>query len=66
MEEGNLHEPFCLMNAQTRRQFLRESAALAAVAAVSANAFKTPVYGQNQAPSTGRVIGAGINGEVLV
>ena len=42
---------------ETRRSFIRKAAtATAAVAAV--NAFKTPVYGQNQAPSTGRVIGA--------
>ncbi|MBM3846138.1 MAG: Gfo/Idh/MocA family oxidoreductase, partial [Verrucomicrobia bacterium] len=41
----------------TRRTFLQQSAtAAAAVAAV--NVFKTPVYGQNQAPSSGRVIGA--------
>lgn len=40
-----------------RRKFIQNSAtAAAAVAAV--NVFKTPVYGQNQAPSTGRVIGA--------
>src|SRR5437773_8822874 len=42
---------------ETRRTFLKKAAA--AAAAVSAtNLFKTPVYGQNQAPSTGRVIGA--------
>ncbi len=41
----------------TRRTFIKKAAtAAAAVAAV--NVFKTPVYGQNQAPSTGRVIGA--------
>ncbi len=49
-------------NAQThggksRRDFIKSTAtAAAAVAAV--NMFKTPVYGQNQAPSPGRVIGA--------
>src|ERR1044072_1841795 len=41
----------------TRRDFIRKSAAVAAVVAAT-NIFKTPVYGQNQAPSTGKVIGA--------
>lgn len=42
---------------ETRRSFLKKTAtAAAAVSAV--NLFKTPVYGQSQAPSTGRVIGA--------
>ena len=42
---------------ESRRSFIRRTAtATAAVAAV--NMFKTPVYGQTQAPSTGRVIGA--------
>jgi predicted dehydrogenase len=42
---------------ETRRTFIRKTAtAAAAVSAV--NIFKTPVYGQTQAPSTGRVIGA--------
>lgn len=41
----------------TRRSFIRKAAtATAAVATV--NVFKTPVYGQTQAPSPGRVIGA--------
>jgi predicted dehydrogenase len=42
---------------ETRRSFLRKTASAAAVVA-SANVFKTPVYGQTQAPSAGRVIGA--------
>jgi len=42
---------------QSRRSFLKH-AALATAAASTANLFKTPVYGQNQAPSLGRVIGA--------
>ena len=42
---------------QSRRSFLKHST-LATAAATTANLFKTPVYGQNQAPSTGRVIGA--------
>ena len=41
----------------TRREFLKKASTLAAAAA-TANLFKTPVYGQSQAPSTGRVIGA--------
>lgn len=43
----------------SRRSFLRKSAIVtAAAAATVGNPFKTPVYGQDQAPSTGRVIGA--------
>ncbi len=42
---------------ESRRTFIKKSATLAA-AASAANLFKTPVYGQNQAPSPGRVIGA--------
>ena len=45
------------LNGATRRDFIRTASAAAAVAATT-NVFKTPVYGQNQAPSTGRVIGA--------
>jgi len=42
---------------ETRRAFLKKAAT--AAAAVSATSlFKTPVYGQSQAPSPGRVIGA--------
>jgi predicted dehydrogenase len=41
----------------TRRSFVKKAAAVAAAAATT-NMFKTPVYGQNQAPSTGKVIGA--------
>ncbi|MDB6111450.1 MAG: Oxidoreductase domain protein [Pedosphaera sp.] len=42
---------------ETRRTFIRKAATAAAVVSAT-NLFKTPVYGQNQAPSTGRVIGA--------
>lgn len=43
--------------AETRRNFIRKAAT--AAAAVSATTlFRTPVYGQNQAPSTGKVLGA--------
>jgi predicted dehydrogenase len=41
----------------TRRSFIKK-AATAAAAVATTPLFKTPVYGQNQAPSTGRVIGA--------
>ncbi len=41
----------------SRREFIKKTTTAAAVA-VTANIFKTPVYGQNQAPSPGRVIGA--------
>src|SRR5215510_7790264 len=42
---------------ETRRSFLKKAATAAAVVSAT-NPFKTPVYGQNQAPSPGRVIGA--------
>ena len=41
----------------SRREFIKSAATATAALAVT-NIFKTPVYGQNQAPSTGRVIGA--------
>lgn len=41
----------------TRREFIKQATTAAAVVA-TAGVLKTPVYGQNQAPSTGRVIGA--------
>jgi predicted dehydrogenase len=43
--------------AQTRRSFIKKAATASAVVA-GANLFKTPVYGADSAPSTGRVIGA--------
>lgn len=42
---------------ETRRNFIKKAAGVAAVAS-SVNILKTPVYGQQQAPSSGRVIGA--------
>jgi predicted dehydrogenase len=42
----------------TRREFLKKSTLAAAAVAASANIFKTPVYGQNQAPAPGSVVGA--------
>ncbi len=42
---------------ESRRTFIQKAAAVAATVAVT-GIVKTPVYGQNQAPSTGRVIGA--------
>lgn len=41
----------------SRRDFLKHASAATAVAATT-NLLKTPVYGQSQAPSTGRVLGA--------
>jgi len=48
---------------EPRRTFLKKTVT-AAAALSTANMFKTPVYGQNQAPSPGRVIGA--NDRILV
>src|SRR6185436_16957403 len=42
---------------QSRRKFLQQSATAAAAIAAT-GIIKTPVYGQNTAPSTGKVIGA--------
>src|SRR5436190_13881538 len=42
---------------ETRRDFIKKTAAVTAAVAAT-GLFKTPVYGQTQAPSTGRVIGA--------
>ena len=41
----------------TRREFIKKTSTLAAAVAVG-NIFKTPVYGQDQAPSPGSVVGA--------
>lgn len=41
----------------TRRDFIKKTSTLAAAVATT-SLFKTPVYGQSQAPSTGRTIGA--------
>src|ERR1051325_8109493 len=41
----------------SRRSFIKKTAAVTAAAAAT-GILKTPVYGQNQAPSPGRVIGA--------
>ena len=51
------HEQSNQASSATRRDFIKKTATVA-VAAAATNLFKTPVYGQNQAPSTGRVIGA--------
>src|SRR5690349_12116014 len=42
---------------ETRRNFIKK-AAVGAAAVGAANAFKTPIYGQQQAPSAGRIVGA--------
>src|ERR1700751_948429 len=41
----------------TRRDFIKKTSTIAAAVATT-NLFRTPVYGQSQAPSTGKVIGA--------
>src|SRR5512136_2011610 len=42
---------------ESRRTFIKKAATVAAAVSTT-GLFKTPVYGQNQAPSPGRVIGA--------
>src|SRR5438093_5103186 len=46
-----------MAGADTRRNFIKKTIKAAAVVGAT-NPFKTPVYGQNQAPAAGRVIGA--------
>src|SRR3989475_10974400 len=46
-----------LAGADTRRNFIKKAAAAAAAVAAT-NPFQTPVYGQQSAPSAGRVVGA--------
>ena len=53
MEQDNLPQT----GGDTRRTFIKK-AATAAAAVATTNLFHTPVYGQSQAPSTGKVIGA--------
>jgi predicted dehydrogenase len=48
----------------TRREFLKKSTLAAAAVAATQNMFKTPVYGQNQAPAPGNVVGA--NNRIVV
>jgi predicted dehydrogenase len=55
MEHNNSNQP--MAGGDSRRDFIKK-AATAAAAVASVNVLKTPVYGQNQAPSTGKVIGA--------
>jgi predicted dehydrogenase len=54
-----MHDPTVPVSAggESRRNFIRKTATATAAAAV-VNAFKAPVYGQSQAPASGRVIGA--------
>jgi predicted dehydrogenase len=54
MEQKN-NQP--MAGVDSRRDFIKKAAS-AAAAVATANVFKTPVYGQNQAPSTGKVLGA--------
>lgn len=51
------NEPKPSAGDQSRRTFIRTTAA-AAAAVASTNILRTPVYGQNTAPSTGKVLGA--------
>jgi predicted dehydrogenase len=53
---SNHHDPSAAR--QTRRSFLKKTATAAAATVATSPLFKTPVYGQTTAPSTGRVIGA--------
>jgi predicted dehydrogenase len=43
---------------ESRREFIKKSTLAAAAVAASSNIFKTSVYGQDQAPSPGSVVGA--------
>src|SRR6266513_1658169 len=56
-EVMNQSQPSSPPAGESRRSFLRKTAGVAATVA-TANLMKTPVYGQSQAPSPGRVIGA--------
>jgi len=51
------NEPKSSAGDQSRRAFIRTTAT-AAAAVASTNIFRTPVYGQNTAPSAGKVLGA--------
>ncbi len=51
------NKPQTPVGQESRRDFIKKATTAAAVVA-STNIFKTPVYGQSQAPSSGRVIGA--------
>src|SRR3954468_14965556 len=55
MDNNNQNSPKAGLG--NRREFIKKASTAAAVVAAT-NIFKTPVYGQNQAPSPGRVIGA--------
>src|SRR5881397_4442601 len=52
-----IHRPMPRGERQSRRAFLKTTTTAAAAVAAT-GIVKTPVYGQNQAPSPGRVIGA--------
>jgi predicted dehydrogenase len=58
-----IHKPEQRTSGSTRRQFLRQATVTAAAAAAPA-VLAAPVYGQRQAPSPGRVIGA--NDRIIV
>ena len=54
---SNEQNPSQVGSDDSRRGFIKKTSTAAADVA-SSNIIKTPVYGQSQAPSTGRVIGA--------
>ena len=54
----NPHPEAPTNESESRRSFLKKAATAAVATAATTNLIKTPVYGQNQAPSTGKVIGA--------
>jgi len=57
MQTMNKNQPVPSTGLGTRREFIKQTSTLAAAVA-AANLFQTPVYGQDQAPAAGRVIGA--------
>jgi predicted dehydrogenase len=62
----NVNEPSKIIKAPgaTRREFLKKSTLAGAALAASHNLFKTPVYGQTQAPAPGNAVGA--NNRIVV
>src|SRR5579862_2099057 len=52
-----MHKNELKSTAGTRREFIKKTS-VAAAAVATVNIFKTPVYGQTQAPAPGSVVGA--------
>ena len=61
-----MNQPSKIIKARgaTRREFLKKSTLAGAALAASHNLFKTPVYGQTQAPAPGNAVGA--NNRIVV